>query len=144
MHFGIKIRSPILTIISYFMWLYICLIKNRIYRTFMNSEKSVYPTVSSVLWVCEVSFAYVQVSAAYPKSIGFWQAMLMIQAFSSSVISVFLPRPEASKSTFSIPPSLNFYKQSMTLQRLRPTLSAIVSIDTASACNNRIRALVTV
>ena len=36
---------------------------------------------------------YPAASAAYPKSIGFWQAMLMIQAFSSSVISAFLPRP---------------------------------------------------
>ena len=52
-----------------------------------------YPAASAVLLICEVSFAYVQVSAAYPKSIGFWQAMLIIQAFSSSVISAFLPRP---------------------------------------------------
>ena len=36
---------------------------------------------------------YPAASAAYPKSIGFWQAMLMIQDFSSSVISAFLPRP---------------------------------------------------
>lgn len=60
-----------------------------------------YPAASAVLLICEVSFAYVQVSAAYPKSIGFWQAMLIIQAFSSSVISAFLPRPGASKSAFS-------------------------------------------
>ena len=39
------------------------------------------------------SLVYPAASAAYPKSIGFWQAMLMIQAFSSSVISAFLPRP---------------------------------------------------
>jgi hypothetical protein len=70
--------------------------------------------------------------------------MLMIQAFSSFVISAFLPRPGASKSAFSMPPSLNFLRQSMTLQRLRPTLSAIASIDMASARNNKIRALVTV
>ena len=103
-----------------------------------------YPAASAVLLICEVSFAYVQVSAAYPKSIGFWQAMLMIQAFSSSVISAFLPRPGASKSAFSMPPYLNFFRQSITLQRLSPTLSAIISIDTESARNNRIRALVTV
>ena len=43
-----------------------------------------------------------------------------------------------------MPPSLNFFRQSMTLQRFRYTLSAIESIDMASARNNKIRALVTV
>ena len=32
-----RIYVHILTIISYFMWLYICLVKNYIYCTFMNS-----------------------------------------------------------------------------------------------------------
>lgn len=36
------------------------------------------------------------------------------------------------------------FRQSMTLQRFRYTLSAIESIDMASARNNKIRALVTV
>gem|GEM_PF-5815594 len=40
MHFGIKIRIPVLTVISYLMWLYICLSKNRVYCTFMNGGKS--------------------------------------------------------------------------------------------------------
>lgn len=40
MYFGIKIRIPILTIISCYMWLYICFIKNCIYCTFMNAGKS--------------------------------------------------------------------------------------------------------
>ena len=40
MHFGIKIRISVLTIISYFMWFYVCLVKNRIYCTFMNGGKS--------------------------------------------------------------------------------------------------------
>ena len=68
----------------------------------------------------------------------------MNQAFSSSVISALRPRPGASKRAFSTPPSAYLFKQSMTLLRLIPTLSAMSSMEQPSAFNSRMRARLTV
>ena len=63
---------------------------------FVSVDSLVKPALSAVLLICSVNFAYVHVSAEYPKSPGRWQAILMIHVFSSSVISAFLPLPGAS------------------------------------------------
>ncbi len=100
-HLCIEIR---ITVIYDFVRLYICFLKNGIYHTFMYAGK---PAVSAVLLIWDVNLAYVHVSAAYPKSAGFWQARLIIHAFSSSVISAFLQRPGASKRAFSMLPYIS-------------------------------------
>lgn len=69
---------------------------------------------------------------------GFWQALLITQVISSSVISAFLPRPLLSRKEASTPFSLNLLRQRFTTLIPISSLSAIALLDAPSDLSRRI------
>lgn len=111
------------------MGLYIRFFKNGVYRAFMYGGKP----CKSCRFRCFVDigcqFGIGPCFSCISKINRFWQARLTIHAFSSSVISAFLPRPGASKRAFSMPPSLYFLRQSITNLMTSPAVYAKLLID---------------
>lgn len=79
-------------------------------------------------------------SAEYPKSLGFWQALLIIQVISASEISAFRPSPLQSCNAFSIPPALYFSMHNLSVGTVISNLSAINSFELPKSFNKRILA----
>ena len=107
-------------------------------------ESLSYPASFATRFICFVSALVVHVSAAYPRSFGFIQAMLISQVLASPVISSLRPRPsDTLRMSIRLCSSVRlryFWHHSSTVCRLTPSSAAISLHDLFSALLRRILA----